>query len=186
MRKHGNRVCPATLAASLDSKIRRWIQNPQQILCPFVKEAMTVLDVGCGPGFFSMEMARMVGAGGMVISADLQEAMLDKLRAKIKGTELEQRISVVKCDPDRINVREKADFILTFYMVHEVPEKSGFFKQLKNLLKQNGQYLIVEPKLFHVSKSEFRETLRLAEANGFASAPGPKLLLSWSAVLRHK
>jgi ubiquinone/menaquinone biosynthesis C-methylase UbiE len=69
-------VCPVERAGSLDSKIRRWLQNPQKILVPYVREEMTVLDIGCGPGLFSVEMARMVGKSGRVIAVDLQEGML--------------------------------------------------------------------------------------------------------------
>jgi ubiquinone/menaquinone biosynthesis C-methylase UbiE len=86
-----NRVCPVGLADSLDSRIRRWLQDPQKILFPFVRQGMTVLDIGCGPGFFSIELAKMVGRTGRVISADLQDGMLRKLSAKIRGTELMRR-----------------------------------------------------------------------------------------------
>ncbi len=65
-----NRVCPVELAHSLDSRVRRWLQNPQKILSPFVSEGMTALDVGCGPGFFSIELARLVGPEGKVIAWD--------------------------------------------------------------------------------------------------------------------
>jgi 2-polyprenyl-3-methyl-5-hydroxy-6-metoxy-1,4-benzoquinol methylase len=64
MNDEGNRVCPVELAGSLDSKIRKWFQNPKKILAPFIKEGMNVLDVGCGPGFFSVELAKMVGKNG--------------------------------------------------------------------------------------------------------------------------
>ena len=77
------RVCPVERAGSLDSKLRKWFQNPSKILAPFIKEGMKVLDVGCGPGFFSIEIAKMVGKNGKVFSADLQEGMLQKLRNKI-------------------------------------------------------------------------------------------------------
>ena len=50
---------------------------------------MKVLDIGCGPGFFSIELAKMVGKGGKIFSVDLQEVMLQKIRNKIQGTELE-------------------------------------------------------------------------------------------------
>jgi ubiquinone/menaquinone biosynthesis C-methylase UbiE len=180
-----NRVCPVELANSLDNKIRRWLQNPQKILAPYMKEGMTVLDIGCGPGFFSLEMAKMVGKSGKVISADLQEGMLQKLRNKIKGTVLEERIKLVKCDKAKINISEKVDFILAFYMAHEVPDKNSFFKGLKNVLNEKGQFLLVEPKFFHVSQKEFKATTVLAENNGFIIYPGPKLPFSWSAILKN-
>jgi len=185
MEHERNRVCPVELASSLDNKIRRWLQNPHAILSPFVREGMKVLDVGCGPGFFSIEMAKMVGPSGQVISADLQEGMLQELTAKIKSTALESRIKCVHCGKDNINVSDGVDFILAFYMVHEVPDKTSLFKQLRAILNQQGQFLLVEPKMFHVSRKDFDATTRIAEAAGFRINEGPKLLLSWSAVLRN-
>jgi ubiquinone/menaquinone biosynthesis C-methylase UbiE len=180
-----NRVCPVELAHSLDNKIRRLLQNPQKILSPYIREGMTVLDIGCGPGFFSIEMAKMVGRNGKIISADLQEGMLQKLHSKIMGTELEGRMKLIKCTQDTINVTETVDFILAFYMVHEVPDKNSFFHQLKNILSTQGQFLMVEPKLFHVSKKDFELTTLVAEKNGFKIHQGPSLLFSWSALLKN-
>ncbi len=185
MDRDRNRVCPVELAGSLDSKMRRWLQNPHTILAPFIREGMTALDIGCGPGFFSIEMAGMVGTNGRVIAADLQQGMLDKLSAKIRGTALEQRITLAHSGTDTINVSEPVDFILAFYMVHEIPDKDSFFKQASALLRPDGQFLLVEPKLFHVSSKDFERTTALAAKNGFKAYPGPKLLFSWSAVLRH-
>jgi ubiquinone/menaquinone biosynthesis C-methylase UbiE len=137
------------------------------------------------PDFFSLELAKMVGRSGKVISADLQEGMLQKLHDKIKGTELEERTKLVHCDKDKIKVLERVDFILAFYMVHEIIDKNSFFKELKNILNEKGQFLIVEPKLFHVSQKEFDATAKLAEYNGFKIYHGPKLPLSWSAILKN-
>ncbi len=146
---------------------------------------MRVLDIGCGPGFFSVEMAKMVGTTGRVVSADLQEGMLQKLRAKIEGSELKSRITLVQCDPERINVLERVDFILAFFMVHEVPDKKSFFAQLKSILDDRGRFLLVEPRLFHVSREEFESTIGIAEEVGFSVTQGPRLGWSWSAVLAH-
>ncbi|NTV47754.1 MAG: class I SAM-dependent methyltransferase, partial [Chlorobiales bacterium] len=161
MTKINERVCPVALSGSLDNGIRRYLQNPQKILSPYIKEGMTVLDVGCGPGFFSIEMARMVGKCGRVIAADLQEGMLQKVKAKVKNTELEERILLHKCGENNIGVSEPVDFVLLFYMVHEVPNKEHFFNEIRTILKPQGQILIVEPP-FHVSKSAFEETIKKA------------------------
>lgn len=183
MDKDRNRVCPVELANLLEGRLRRWLQDPRKILSPYVSEGMTVLDVGCGPGFFSLAMAELVGRTGRVIAADLQDGMLQKLRARIRGTELEARIRLVKCEGDRLNIPEKADFALAFWMVHEVPDKASFFAELRAALNDRARVLLVEPKLFHVSRAEFAATTALAERAGFTVGQGPRLLFSWSAVL---
>lgn len=185
MENDRNRVCPVGLASPLASKIRRLLQDPQKILSPFVREGMTVLDIGCGPGFFSIELAKMVGRTGRVVSADLQDGMLQKLRSKARGTELEERIHLVKCEKDKINVSEKIDFGLAFWMVHEVPNKESFFSQLKAILNEKARILLVEPKLFHVSRTEFEATTTIAAHAGFAVSEAPRLPLCWSAILEN-
>ncbi len=183
MSDRNNRICPVERAGSLDSRIRRWLQNPQKILRPYIKEGLTVLDVGCGPGFFSIDMAQMVGKSGRVIASDLQAGMLQKVRDKIKGTELEARITLHKCEEDKIGLSEHVDFVLLFYMVHEVPNQAQFFNELGTILRPNGQILIVEPP-FHVSKSAFEETVRKARDLGFTDVEGPKVLFSKTVILK--
>ena len=80
----GDRVCPVERAGTLDSTFRRWLQNPEKILRPYLREGMTAVDLGCGPGFFTVDMAIIVGDTGRVIGSDLQEGMLRKLADKIE------------------------------------------------------------------------------------------------------
>ena len=183
MKNINTQVCPVALSGSLDNRIRRWLQNPQKILRPYITEGMTVLDVGCGPGFFSVEMARMVGKSGRVIAADLQEGMLLKVKEKVKGTELEERILLHKCGENNIGVLEPVDFVLLFYMVHEVPNKQHFFNEIGTILKQQGQVLIVEPP-FHVSKSAFEVAVRIATDTGFAVVERPKMFFSRAVLFK--
>ena len=179
-----NRVCPVELAGSLDNRIRRWLQNPRKILGPYIREGMTALDLGCGPGFFSIEMAHMVGETGRVIAADLQDGMLQKIKNKIRETEIEKRITLHRCGEDAIGVTLPVDFVLTFWMVHEVPNQKRFFEEIYSVLKPEGSYLIVEPKFFHVSKSAFAATIGKAEDAGFKPVEKPKILMSQSTLLR--
>lgn len=183
MDNSNNHVCPTELAGGLDNKVRRWLQNPRKILGPYVREGMTVLDVGCGPGFFSLEMAQLVGKSGRVIAADLQDGMLRKIREKVQRTELEQRIMLHQCQAESIGVTEHVDFVLLFYMVHEVPDQVKLFNEIANTLKPNGQVLVVEP-LFHVSKKAFNETIRIAGSTGLMPVAMPKIFFGLSAVLQ--
>ncbi len=177
------RVCPVERAGGLDSKIRRWVQDPQKILGPSVQEGMTVLDLGCGPGFFSIDLAQMVGGSGRVIASDLQEGMLDRLRDKIHGTELADRIILHKCEENKIGVSTPVDFALAFYMVHEVPDQEQFFAELGSILKPAGQVLIAEPPI-HVSKKAFAETIEKAQTAGFITVEEPKIFLSKAVIMK--
>lgn len=177
------RVCPVERAGSLDNRFRRWLQNPKKILSPYVKEGMRVLDFGCGPGFFSIDMAYMVGKSGQVVACDLQEGMLQKLKDKIVGTEIEDRITLHQCNEGQIGWSEKVDFILAFYMIHEIPNQEAFFTEIWSLLKSDGQVFIVEPP-FHVSKTGFEEMVRKARNAGFIPVEKPKVLLSKTVVLK--
>lgn len=176
-------VCPASHAWGLDNRFRRLIQDPLRILAPYVKDGMTVMDIGCGPGFFTLAMAELVGESGRVIAADLQEGMLKKLAKKIRGTQLEKRIMLHKCEEDRLNVPDKADFALAFYMVHEVPDHEGFFRELFSVVKPSGKFLIVEPKVFHVSKKEFEKTVNAGVKAGFKAMPGPGMFFGRTVIL---
>jgi len=178
-----NRVCPVEHAGSLDNKFRRWLQNPWKILRPFVNEGMTVLDLGCGPGFFSIDMALLVGQSGRVIAADLQPGMLARLQEKIRGTELEDRITLHKCEIHAIGISEPIDFVLAFYMIHEIPGKESLFNEIRRILNPGGKMLIVEPPL-HVSWSEFEKTKELARSAGFTPTEGPEVFLSKTVILQ--
>ena len=183
MSDRNKRVCPVEIAGHLDNRIRRWVQNPEKILKPYIEEGMIVLDVGCGPGFFSSDMAKMVGKSGRVIAADLQEGMLQRLRKRIQGTELEKRITLHKSAENRIGISEHVDFILLFYMVHEVPDVEGLFSEIETILKPKGLVFVVEPP-FHVSKKAFENTIKKANDAGLSVVERPHILFSKAVVLR--
>jgi len=176
------RVCPVEAAGGLDNSFRKLVQNPQKILKPYINPNSNVLDLGCGPGFFSIEIAKMLKGNAKVIAADLQQGMLDKVKKKIEGTELENKISLHKCIGNSINLNEKVDFVLAFYMVHEVPDKENLFKELKSILNANSSVLIVEPK-FHVSKLDFEKMLEISKRYGFRIKEEPRYLFNRSVLL---
>lgn len=176
-------VCPVEHAGSLDSRIRRFLQNPRRILAPYVKEGMTVVDLGCGPGFFTLDLAEMVGESGRVIAADLQEGMLEKLRRKIQGTALEGRITLHRCQPSHMGVPAGIDFVLAFYVVHEFPDVTPLFEEIRSVLNPNGRMLIVEPPL-HVSRKAFEAMLRKARDAGLVPVAPPRMRINKTVILK--
>lgn len=176
------RVCPVERAGFLDGRLRRFFQNPDKIISPHVKEGMTVLDVGCGPGFFTLPMARRVGACGRVFACDMQQGMLDIIARKIEDSEMKNRITLHRCDTGRIGLSESFDFVLAFYMVHEVLDVQGFFDELHGCVRQGGKILMVEPK-FHVDSGRFNKNILIAEHAGFMAVDYPGFMLSRAILL---
>lgn len=175
-------VCPAHFAGSLDNWLRKLLHDPAKILGPYIRKKMTVLDLGCGPGYFTAELARLVGEEGRVIAADLQQEMLDKAIRKVIGTDLERRVKMHKCQDDKIRLPETVDFVLAFWMVHEVPDQPGLFNELKSILNTGGRIWIIEPRI-HVRELSFNKMIAIAESTGFEIIERPKVRLSRTVIL---
>ena len=176
-------VCPVEDAGWLSTPLRRLITNPRRILGDLVAPGDTVVDLGCGPGFFTLPLAEMVGDAGTVIAVDLQEAMLDKVRAAAERKGLSPRIRLHRCDAGRLGLDgQRADFALAFWMVHEVPDQWRFFEEAHALLGSGARLLLVEPR-GHVAKAAFARTLEAAEAAGFRAVARPRIAFSLSALL---
>jgi len=168
----GGRVCPHQMAFMLDNWIRRFFQNPAKLLGEYIRAGDTAVDVGCGPGFFSIDMARMVGEGGRVIAVDLQAGMLERVKKKAVRHGVADRMTYHQCRTDSIGLSCEADFILAFYMVHETPDPGCFFKETKSMLKAGGKLLVVEPKM-HVSQASFESMVEDAARAGLKTLDSP-------------
>ncbi len=176
-----NHICPWWLAYSFDNPIRKLFHKPHQMLAPYLREGMTVMDVGCGMGFFSIGMAKMVGNSGRVIAVDLQPKMLEVTKKRSKRVGVANRIMTHLCQPDEFGVKVAVDFILTFWMAHEVPNKNDFFGQLNSVLIPEGKLLIAEPKM-HVTATRFQDILETAQTVGLELCGHPSIRFSHSAV----
>jgi ubiquinone/menaquinone biosynthesis C-methylase UbiE len=180
-----NKVCSVEHAGALDIRLRKLIHNPGKMLKPFIKEGMTVMDLGCGPGFFTLEMARMVGKNGKVTAVDLQDGMLDIVREKVKNANLKNIVEFHNCTSNKIGLSKTFDFILLFYMLHEVPDQLAFLQEVSSLCIPGGKVLIVEPK-FHVAKNDFQKSKEIMIMIGNNVSDGPNIFLSRSVLLEKK
>jgi ubiquinone/menaquinone biosynthesis C-methylase UbiE len=176
-------VCSAEHARFLDTPLRNLVHDPIKILKPYVQSGMKVADIGCGPGFFTIPIARLVGETGSVYAYDLQSEMLDKVSQKIRKNRLESRISVHLCENERINFAEEVDCVVGFFMVHEVPDIKALMREAYAALVPDGIFIVVEP-IFHVSAKQFRKICDQAVIEGFTLEKGPRVLFGRSAVLK--
>jgi 2-polyprenyl-3-methyl-5-hydroxy-6-metoxy-1,4-benzoquinol methylase len=178
-----NHVCPWWFAPSFDNPLRRWAHDPQQILGDLVRVGQAAADIGCGMGYFSLALARLVGPGGRVYAVDLQPRMLQAARERAAKAGLEERIRLILCQPQTFSLPEPVDFVLAFWMVHETPNAVNFFTQAAAVLKPGGSLLLVEPRL-HVSASAFSRTCAAAQAAGPHPLASRKVRFSRAVLMR--
>jgi ubiquinone/menaquinone biosynthesis C-methylase UbiE len=180
-----DRVCPWWLAWTFDNPLRRFFQEPEKIVGPYVQEGMTIADLGCGMGYFTIPMAKLVGDKGTVIAVDLQEKMLEFAGRRARRAGVKDRVRTLRASADDIGIREPVNFILAFWMVHEVRDIPRFFRQVSSILKQGGKVLYAEP-LFHVTERRFREILGYAQDAGLRVGDAPQIAFSRATVLEKK
>jgi len=176
-------ICPWYHAYLFDNPLRRLLHDPAKILGPYVKPGMTVADIGCGMGFFSIGMARLVGQEGKVLSRDVQPQMLRTLESRAHRRGLADRIGTRLIPTDGLGLEDPVDFALCFWMVHETPDQAVFFKDLSTSLKPGGAALVAEPSM-HVKEEHFEQSVFLAKEAGFEEESRPKIRSCRSVVIR--
>jgi ubiquinone/menaquinone biosynthesis C-methylase UbiE len=176
--------CPWWLGYFLANPVRRWLHNPPAILARYLTPGMTALEPGPGMGFFTLEMARLVGPTGRVIAVDIQEKMLAALRRRAEKAGLADRIEARLAPPESLAVADlqgQVDFVLGFWTVHELPDLARFFAEAAAALKPGGRLLAVEPRQ-HVTETEFADQMKAAETAGFRVESRPEIHWSYAAT----
>jgi ubiquinone/menaquinone biosynthesis C-methylase UbiE len=182
------RVCPVWVGYFLACPVRKLFENPKKILGAYIQEGMNVLDIGCAMGFFSLPLAEMIGSSGKVICVDIQEKMIQSLVKRAKKAGLSNRIETRVCSTDSLglgDLKEEIDFALASAVVHEIPDPSNFFLEVRKTLKPDGKLLIAEPK-GRVSQEDFDATISIAEQKGFKVIENPPVNRSRSVLLGKK
>jgi len=165
-------VCPPWVGYFLLNPLRKLLENPDKILGPFVREGMIVLEPGCGMGYFTLPLARMVGPKGRVVALEIQSKMLSALERRARKAGLFARVELRHIAAEELGIEDlsgKVDLAVALHMVHEVPDKVSFFIEVWKALKPGGKLLVVEPK-GHVSQDQFEQTLAVAEKTDFVLA----------------
>jgi ubiquinone/menaquinone biosynthesis C-methylase UbiE len=131
-------TCPWWFAYTFDNALRGLIHRPSEILGGLIRRGDTVVDVGSGLGFFTIALAEIVGPEGKVISVDLQYAMLKRSRRRAERRGLADRIDFHQASHTSLGLTKPVDFVLAFWMVHEVRDRAGFLSEVRSILTSVG------------------------------------------------
>jgi ubiquinone/menaquinone biosynthesis C-methylase UbiE len=133
---------PASGAFLLNNPIRRKIQPPSELVSKInIKPEDTVVDYGCGPAYYTLEIAKRAKT---VFAVDISPDMLKKAKkaADKAGT---QNIEFVLTDGKTLQLRDASvDIILLVTVYHEIGESETILKEFSRALKENGKLIIVE------------------------------------------
>ncbi len=162
--------CPWYLGYFLLNPLRRLWQHPTRLLEPFVHAGDRVLEPGPGMGYFTLELARLVGPTGKVHVVDIEPRMLTALGRRARSARLESRIDMRLGRENGLGIGDLAgeiDFVLAFAVVHELGNVAGFFNEAAAALRPGGRLLLAEPA-GHVSEALFAQECAAAEAAGLS------------------
>lgn len=179
-------VCPWWLGYGLLLPFRRLLEHPTRMLGPWVRDGMLVVEPGCGMGYFTLDLARMVGPTGRVVAVDVQERMLAGLRRRAARAGLGERIETRLAGPSGLGLGDlagTADLALAIHMVHEVSDQAALFGELLAALRPGAPLLVIEPK-GHVSEADFEASMQEAARAGFVVAERGLAGKPRAAVLR--
>jgi ubiquinone/menaquinone biosynthesis C-methylase UbiE len=181
-----HKPCPWWVGYLIASPIRKLWQDPALILAPHVRAGMTVLEPGPGMGFFTLEIARLVGPSGRVVAVDVQPRMIEGLQRRALKAGLSDRIDarVVSATSMQLADLDGAlDFVFAFAVVHELPSAAFFFAEAARAMKPGAALLLAEPA-GHVSEAEFAEEIKAAADNGLTVRDRPSIRGSMTALMR--
>lgn len=102
---------------------------------------LRILDLGCGPGFYSHKLAKL---GYIVTGVDISQKALDYAETKSKEDNLDN-LSYLKTDILNFNIEESYDIILLLYFTYSnfsKKDRMNILKNIKKTLKPGGTFIL--------------------------------------------
>ncbi len=166
-----HKFCPENLHR-LESPERYERLSPLENLRKYgVKVGMTVADIGCGSGFFTLPTAEIVGHAGKVYALDISQEMLKHLKKKNPPKNVEIQICGENTLPLPDNI---IDFVILVFLFHELEDHQRFLKEVNRILKPKGRVFCLDWKKQDEEKGPPKENrieqgvaMDIFERNGF-------------------
>ncbi len=109
-----------------------------------VKPGMTVCDMGCGNGFYALQLAKMVGPQGQVLGVDIQPEMLKFLRGRMEQKNINNITPILGSLHDPRLPKNQVDLVLLVDVYHEFSHPEQMLKAIRDSLKPTGLVALLE------------------------------------------
>jgi ubiquinone/menaquinone biosynthesis C-methylase UbiE len=129
-------------------KFRDAFLRPRKILNKIegIKDGVSILDYGCGPGSFTLAAAEMVCIDGTVFAADIHPLALEHVRKSASKKGFENIKTILTAD--KIDLPDSSiDIILLFYVLHDFHNPCKIIRELNRVLKSDGILTVIDHKL---------------------------------------
>ncbi len=139
---HKGEAYSASGAIFLDNPIRRLIQPPSELIDKLgIAPSDVAVDFGCGPGFFTTELAKRTKK---VFAVDISSEMLLKVKNKVTKAKV-ANVQFLQSDGKNLQLEDNSvDLILLVTVYHEVGDNEAVLKEFHRILKPTGKLAIVE------------------------------------------
>ena len=104
----------------------------------------TICDLGCGNGFYTLQIAEKVGKKGKVLAVDIQPEMLHMLELRAKELQIDNIELVLGTEDDPKLAEASVDQILLVDVYHEFSKPAEMLTAMKKSLKPKGEIILVE------------------------------------------
>jgi len=113
--------------------------NPYKLLnSAGLKPGQKVLEVGCGPGFFTIPAAKIVGEKGRVYALDVNPVAVETVRRKIEEKGL-KNVEVMLADASETGLPDESiDVAFLFGVIHALDDVGAVMREMHRVLKANG------------------------------------------------
>jgi ubiquinone/menaquinone biosynthesis C-methylase UbiE len=142
--RHGNPEDLAHYLERLESPERAAWQQPDRVVAALrLRPGAAVADVGAGPGYFTLRLARAVGPAGRVYGIDVEPRMTALLEERARAAGLGNVVPVLAPDGDGLPP-EPVDLVLLVNAFHHLPDGAGALRRLAGALAPGGRIALVE------------------------------------------
>ncbi|MEA2097808.1 MAG: methyltransferase domain-containing protein [Patescibacteria group bacterium] len=156
------------------------LMNPDDIIKKFrITKGMVVADFGCGAGYFTIPIAKLITNSGKVYAIDVLNSSLESVSSKAKIYGL-LNIETIRANVEIINgskIEDKTvDLVVLANILFQCNDYNSVISEAKRVTKENGKIVIIDwipdkvplgPKFEHCLSEE--DVKKLSISNGLRS-----------------